>query len=80
MQRSTIGVGIIGASRDKGGWAVTAHIPALPRNVGNLYAQFAKDSREGTQFVPDFVEATKRPALIDAIQLASDSGTRQVLG
>jgi predicted dehydrogenase len=29
MQRSTIGVGIIGASPDKGGWAVTAHIPAL---------------------------------------------------
>jgi hypothetical protein len=80
MQRSTIGVGIIGASPDKGGWAVTAHIPGLPRNVGDLCAQFAKDLREGTQFVPDFVEATNRPALIDAIQLASDSGTRQVLG
>ena len=29
MQRSVIGVGIIGASPDSGGWAVTAHIPAL---------------------------------------------------
>jgi hypothetical protein len=29
MPRSTIGVGIIGASPAKGGWAITAHIPAL---------------------------------------------------
>ena len=56
-------------------------VPAgRPRNVGYLYAQFAKDLREGTQLVPDFVEATKRHALIEAIQLASESGVRQLLG
>ena len=51
-----------------------------PRNVGFLYAQFAKDLREGTHRVPDFVEAVKRHALVDAIQLASESGVRQFLG
>src|SRR5580704_13884722 len=29
MHGSTIGVGIVGASSGGGGWAVTAHIPAL---------------------------------------------------
>ena len=56
-------------------------VPAgRPRNVGYLYAQFAKDLREGTHRVPDFVEATKRHALVEAIQLASESGVRQCLG
>jgi predicted dehydrogenase len=55
-------------------------VPAgRPRNIGYLYAQFAKDLREGTQLAPDFVEATKRHTLIDAIQLASNSGVRQVI-
>jgi hypothetical protein len=60
--------------------ALAPQVPAgRPRNVGYLYAQLAKDLRKGSQLVPDFVEATKRHALIDAIQLASDSGARQVL-
>jgi transcriptional regulator of aromatic amino acid metabolism len=45
---------------------------------GCLYAQFAKDLREGTRLAPDFVEATKRHALHDAIQLAAESGVRQI--
>ena len=50
-----------------------------PRNVGYLYTQFARDLREGTHQVPVFVEATKRHALVEAIQLASGSGVRQLL-
>lgn len=50
-----------------------------PRNVGYLYAQFAKDLREGTRLVPDFVEATKRHALHDAIQSAAETGVRQIV-
>ena len=43
-------------------------VPAgRPRNIGYLYAQFAKDLREGTQLAPDFVEATKRHTLIRCV-------------
>ena len=51
-----------------------------PRNVGYLYAQFSNELREGTHRVPDFVEAVKRHTLVEAIQLASESGVRQFLG
>jgi predicted dehydrogenase len=59
---------------------LTPELPeGRPRNVGHLYAQFAKDLRERRRLVPDFVEATKRHALRDAIQLAAETGVRQVV-
>jgi predicted dehydrogenase len=47
-------------------YAIATDVPSgRPQNVGCLYAQFAKDLREGTRLVPDFAEATKRHALLE---------------
>jgi predicted dehydrogenase len=61
-------------------YAIATDVPSgRPQNVGYLYAQFAKDLREGTRLVSDFAEATRRHALLEAIHLASQTGDRQVV-
>jgi predicted dehydrogenase len=58
-----------------------ANIPAgPPANVASLYAQFAKDIREGTRVVPDFGHALGRHHLLKAIETASETGTVQTFG
>jgi predicted dehydrogenase len=48
-------------------------------NVAAVYAQFARDLREGTKLCPDFDDAVRRHKMIDAIERSSASGTRQSL-
>lgn len=61
--------------------ALAAGVPAgLPSNVGQLYAQLAKDIREGTRLTPDFAHAAARHRLLEAIETASRSGMMQKLG
>lgn len=52
-----------------------ANSPAA--NVARLYARFAQDLAEETHTVPDFAHALRRHQLIDAIELASATGTSQ---
>ncbi|HTB15493.1 MAG TPA: Gfo/Idh/MocA family oxidoreductase [Bryobacteraceae bacterium] len=48
-----------------------------PTNIAYLYAQFAKDLREGTRLAPDFADGSRCHTLVDAVRLASLSGVRQ---
>jgi predicted dehydrogenase len=55
-------------------------VPAgLPFNVAQLYLPMAKGMREGSSVGPDFDVAVKRHQLLNVIQKASDTGTRQIL-
>jgi predicted dehydrogenase len=57
---------------------VSAAVPAGPPfNVGQLFVQMAEAIREGKPASPDFDLAVKRHRLLDVIQKASDTGTRQ---
>ncbi|AEP91662.1 Gfo/Idh/MocA family protein [Bacillus subtilis] len=54
------------------------HVPAgVASNTGRLYAQFAKDIREGTHFAPDFAHAVARHRLLDTLETSSRTGTEQ---
>lgn len=56
----------------------TAPEPAgLAANVAYLYAQFARDLRDGTQRAPDFARAVRLHGLLDAIQASAGSGRAQ---
>jgi predicted dehydrogenase len=60
-------------------WVPTA-VPAGPAlNVAQLFARMAEGIRGEKPTSPDFDLAVKRHQLLDAIQSASDTGTRQVL-
>ncbi|MHC5755233.1 MAG: Gfo/Idh/MocA family protein [Nostoc sp.] len=48
-----------------------------PFNVAQLYTQLARDILEGTNFCSGFDAAVIRHRMLDAIQTAADSGTRQ---
>jgi len=52
----------------------------LSTNVAEAYARFARDYREGTHFCPTFDDAVTRHRMLDAIETASATGRRQVLG
>jgi predicted dehydrogenase len=53
---------------------------AGPRfGVARMYAQLARDIREGTHTVPDFAHALERHRLVDAIERASRTGSAQPL-
>jgi predicted dehydrogenase len=60
----------------------TAMIPDVtagpPSNVAQIYAQLAKDAREGTHVVPGFAHAASRHRLLGAIEAASRTGVSQV--
>ena len=51
-----------------------------PLNVAQLFRRLGEGIRNGTAVEPDFRHAVRRHELLDAIQRASDSGQRQVLG
>jgi hypothetical protein len=51
----------------------------LPFNVAPLYMRMAEGIREEKSVSPDFDVAVKRHQLLDAIQKASDTGSRQIL-
>jgi predicted dehydrogenase len=61
--------------------AVRAGLPfaGLPFNVAQLYRRMADGIREGRSVSPDFDVAVKLHQLLDAIQKASDTGSRQIL-
>jgi predicted dehydrogenase len=50
-----------------------------PVNVAELHRRFEEDIRTGRRTVPDFDAAVRLTRLLDAIELASDSGREQVL-
>lgn len=50
-----------------------------PANVAEAYARLASDIRTDTWSIPDFRLALHNTRLLDAIELASESGRRQVL-
>jgi predicted dehydrogenase len=54
-------------------------LPESAANVGGLYAQLALDLRAGTRLVPDFRDASRYHALLDAIERANLTGERQAL-
>ncbi len=50
-----------------------------PFNVAQLYRRFAQAIRDGRQVQPSFDDAVRRHRLLDAIQVSSRTGQRQVL-
>jgi len=57
---------------------VPAGVPAgPPLNVAQAYAHLAQDLREGSRLVPRFEDAVVRHRMLDAIERASASDTRQ---
>jgi predicted dehydrogenase len=55
------------------------HLTPAATNVAALYAQFARDLRNGSVLAPDFETALLRHRLIDAIERSSATGSRQSL-
>lgn len=54
---------------------IPAEMAAGPgRNVGQAYARFAKDMQSGTHETPDFDDAVRRHALIDAMERSHRDG------
>jgi predicted dehydrogenase len=49
-------------------------------NVAQAYAHFARDYREGTHLCPTFDDAVTRHRLLDAIERAAATGSRQAPG
>jgi predicted dehydrogenase len=60
-------------------WVPPAVPGGLPFNVAQLYRRMAEGIREGRSVSPDFDVAVKLHQLLDAIQKASDTGSRQIL-
>jgi predicted dehydrogenase len=61
-------------------YELAKNVPAgSASNTGRLYAQFAKDIREGTNLTPDFVHALSRHRLLNAIETSSRTGMAQKL-
>jgi predicted dehydrogenase len=57
---------------------VPASVPAgPPLNVAQAYAHLARDLREGSRLVARFEDAVVRHRMLDAIERASATGTRQ---
>jgi predicted dehydrogenase len=51
----------------------------LAANVSYLYAQFARDLRNGTRRAPDFARAVRLHALLDAIRVSAESRQAQMV-
>ena len=60
-------------------WVPPAVPAGLPFNVAQLYTRMAEGIRERKSVCPDFDVAVNRHQLLDAIQKASDTGSRQIL-
>lgn len=60
-------------------WVPPSVPVGLPFNVAQLYMRMAEGIREGKSVSPDFDVAVNRHHLLDAIQKASDTGSRQIL-
>jgi predicted dehydrogenase len=60
-------------------WVPPAVPAGLPFNVAQLYMRMAEGIREEKSASLDFDVAVKRHQLLDAIQKASDAGSRQIL-
>jgi len=58
-------------------WVPPAVPAGLPFNVAQLYMRVAEGIRGGKSVSPDFNVAVKRQQLLDVIQKASHTGTRQ---
>ncbi|MCM3675102.1 hypothetical protein M3699_14730 [Peribacillus simplex] len=66
--------------REEAYYELAQNVPAgLASNTGRLYAQFAKDIREGTNFTPDFAHALAHHKLLDTLETTSRTGTEQKL-
>jgi predicted dehydrogenase len=64
---------IISSSED------SLRVPEVPGgNIYRLYAQLARDIREGTRIVPDFAHAMRQHRLISTIEAAAAIGTKEV--
>ncbi|AKT39252.1 Gfo/Idh/MocA family protein [Chondromyces crocatus] len=60
--------------------ATTAQVPSgSPFNVAQLYALLAEDILKGTHHAPNFDAAVTRHEMLDAIERAAQTGTRQQL-
>ena len=59
-------------------WVPPAVPAGLPFNFAQLYRRMAEGIRKGESVSPDFDVAVKRHQLLDAIQKASDTGSRQI--
>lgn len=57
--------------------AAPVSIPETASNIHAVYAQFATDLRTGSRLAPDFGDAKRRHALLDAIETANRTGQRQ---
>jgi predicted dehydrogenase len=60
-------------------WVPPAVPAGLPFNVAQLFVRMAEGIREGKSVSPDLDVAVKRHQLLDAIQKAADTGSRQIL-
>jgi predicted dehydrogenase len=59
--------------------ATSPGLAGPPANVSELYAGLVRDIRAGTRTVPDFDRAVRLTRLLDAIDMASDTGRRVAL-
>lgn len=59
--------------------APVTELKGAPANVGEAYSRLAVDIRSGERSVPDFAAAVRLTRLLDAVDQASRSGTRQQL-
>ncbi|AKT38116.1 Gfo/Idh/MocA family protein [Chondromyces crocatus] len=57
-------------------WLSSSNLRGSVRELGNLYAAFARDMIDGTQHTPSFHDAVRLHALLDAIESRSLSPSR----
>ncbi|WP_026355166.1 Gfo/Idh/MocA family protein [Massilia niastensis] len=57
-------------------WMPPSHLPPSVVELGQLYAAFARDLRDGTHVAPTFADALRMHQLFDAFSASSASGER----
>jgi len=57
--------------------SIAPHLSGPPANLAEAYARFARDIASGERTVPDFADAVRLTRLLDAIDVAGDTGLRQ---
>jgi predicted dehydrogenase len=55
-------------------------LPSMSNNVAGLYARLAEDLRSGNKTAPTFDDAVCRHRMLEAVERAAVSGTRQSIG
>jgi predicted dehydrogenase len=65
---------------DRYQWLPATDLPAHAKDIGNIYAAFARDLTEGTQLAPTFRDALHLHRLLDTLAESSATGQRKTWG